>query len=76
MSARSRVDNLVKRSGHAAALSTASWISGVLHDVTAGYVTSFVVAAGCAGMGMATFWMVPLLSEVRRQAKSTGAVAE
>ena len=44
-----------------------SWISGVLHDITSGYVTSFVVAAGCAAMGMATFWTVPLLSEVRQQ---------
>ena len=52
-----------------------SWISGVLHDVTAGYVTSFVVAAGCAAVGMATFWTVPLLSEVRQQAKTVDAAA-
>ncbi len=53
-----------------------SWISGVLHDITSGYVTSFVVAAGCAAMGMATFWTVPLLSEVRQQAKAIEAIAK
>ena len=53
-----------------------SWMSGFLHDVTGGYITSFVVAAGCAAAGMATFWTVPLLSEVRRQAKSMDAAAQ
>ena len=53
-----------------------SWISGVLHDITADYVTSFVVAAGCAATGMATFWTVPLLSEVRLQAKAIEAIAK
>lgn len=42
-----------------------SWLSGLLHDVTGGYLVSFVTAASAAALGMMTFWTVPLLSEAR-----------
>ena len=42
-----------------------SWISGVLHDLTGGYFASFLLAATSAGIGMITFWTVPLLSDAR-----------
>lgn len=42
-----------------------SWASGVLHDITGGYLVSFIGAATAAALGMATFWTVPLLSEAR-----------
>lgn len=42
-----------------------SWLSGYLHDITGDYLASFVMAAGSAMIGMATFWTVPLLSEAR-----------
>lgn len=45
---------------------TGSWVSGLLHDITGAYLTSFVFAAASAACGMATFWTVPLLSEARR----------
>jgi MFS family permease len=44
-----------------------SWLSGLLHDMTGGYLASFVMAATSAALGMATFWTVPLLSEARAQ---------
>lgn len=44
-----------------------SWLSGLLHDITGGYLVSFVAAASAAALGMATFWTVPLLSEAREQ---------
>ncbi len=50
-----------------------SWLSGVLHDVTGGYFASFVMAAGAAALGMATFWTVPLLSDARRPGYAPGA---
>ena len=46
-----------------------SWISGVLHDLTGGYLASFLVAATSAGIGMMTFWTVPLLNDARRAAE-------
>ena len=42
-----------------------SWISGLLHDITGGYLASFLLAAGSAAVGMMTFWTVPLLSDAR-----------
>ena len=45
-----------------------SWISGVLHDLTGGYLASFLLAATSAGVGMMTFWTVPLLNDARRAA--------
>jgi MFS family permease len=42
-----------------------SWVSGLLHDMTGGYLASFVMAATSAAIGMMTFWTVPVLSEVR-----------
>jgi MFS family permease len=50
-----------------------SWLSGVLHDITGGYLASFVMAASTAALGMATFWTVPLLSEARRTSYASGA---
>ena len=49
-----------------------SWLSGILHDVTGGYLASFVMAAGAAALGMATFWTVPLLSEARHRNDASG----
>lgn len=49
-----------------------SWLSGVLHDFTGGYLASFVMAAGAAALGMATFWTVPLLSEARNRNDASG----
>ena len=44
-----------------------SWLSGYLHDITGDYLASFVMAAGAAALGMATFWTVPLLSDARKE---------
>ena len=44
-----------------------SWVSGLLHDLTGGYVASFAFAAASAAAGMLTFWTVPLISDVRRR---------
>lgn len=44
-----------------------SWISGLLHDLTGGYVASFAFASASAAAGMLTFWTVPLISDVRRR---------
>ena len=53
-----------------------SWVSGLLHDATGGYVAPFLMAAAAAAGGMATFWTVPLISEVRaRQRAAAGARA-
>lgn len=50
-----------------------SWLSGLLHDVTGGYLASFVMAAGSAAFGMLTFWTVPQLKEARAElAKAAG----
>lgn len=42
-----------------------SWISGLLHDWTGGYLASFLFATTMAAAGMATFWTLPNLTEVR-----------
>ncbi len=42
-----------------------SWASGLLHDMTGGYLASFIMAATSAAIGMMTFWTVPVLSDVR-----------
>jgi len=53
--------------GMGAGAAFGSWLSGLLHDMTGGYLASFVMAASSAALGMATFWTVPLLSEARAQ---------
>ncbi|MGE0701336.1 MAG: MFS transporter [Hyphomicrobiaceae bacterium] len=47
-----------------------SWLSGILHDMTGGYLASFLVAAGAAALGMATFWTVPLLDDARAASRA------
>lgn len=46
-----------------------SWVSGLLHDLTGGYLLSFLVAIGGSAAGMAMFWIAPSL---RRERIMTG----
>lgn len=40
---------------------TGSWVSGLLHDLTGGYLLSFLIAMAGSAAGMATFWLAPSL---------------
>lgn len=44
-----------------------SWISGMLYDVTSGYVACFAFGAVMAVFGLAQFWLVPALASGRRE---------
>ena len=44
-----------------------SWISGLLYDVTGGYVACFAFGAVMAVFGLAQFWLVPALAFGRRK---------
>lgn len=44
-----------------------SWISGMLYDVTGGYVACFAFSAIMAVFGLAQFWLVPALASGRRE---------
>lgn len=47
-----------------------SWSSGLLHDVTGGYVTSFLVGIAAAFGGMGCFWLVPSMRRERLVGRS------
>ena len=42
-----------------------SWVSGLLHDLTGGYVISFLVGITAAFGGMGCFWLVPSMRRER-----------
>jgi hypothetical protein len=42
-----------------------SWASGLLHQLTGGYVASFCLSVAAALIGMMSFWAFPSLREER-----------
>ncbi len=44
-----------------------SWLSGMLYDLSGGYVACFAFAAAAAALGLAQFWLVPELAGGRRE---------
>jgi hypothetical protein len=50
-----------------------SWVSGLLYELTGGYIVSFVLAIGWALVGLGSFWLVRSLREEKVATVSSAA---